>query len=191
MGNSFLRLFAKGDVQDSRTNRFRVKIEVVTMLGLFWRCIPMVSKTLKSKYSANFMFSRETCFSLPAWSAAESSRSLEGKSHLQLIFHEEWPERAAVTQHSWLSPAPARTPGVQGGDRGGTLQPGSVTQLLELLGDTGDTKLKVWTWQFDTNFVLLAQKAVREQGRGTWKMLQIGHDFSSSVSQSFMASKEL
>lgn len=80
---------------------------------------------------------------------------------------------------------------MQGGDRGGTLQPGSVTQLLELLGDTGDTKLKVWTWQFDTNFVLLAQKAVREQGRGTWKMLQIGHDFSSSVSQSFMASKGL
>lgn len=102
--------FCKDDVQDSRTNR--IKTEVVTMLGLFWRCIPVVSKTLKSKYIAiaNFMFNRETCFSVPGWSAGESSRSLEGKSHLQLNFCEEFPERAAVTQHSWLSPAPAGTP---------------------------------------------------------------------------------
>lgn len=49
--------FCKDDVQDSRTNRFRIKIEVVTMLGLFWRFIPLVSKALKFKYcaSANFV----------------------------------------------------------------------------------------------------------------------------------------
>lgn len=67
------------------------------MLGLFWRCIPVVSKTLKSKYiaSANFIFSRVTCFSVPGWPAAESSRSSEGKSHLQLNFREEWPESSS------------------------------------------------------------------------------------------------
>lgn len=49
-------------MQDSRKNRFRIKTEVVTMLDLFWRYIPVLSKTLKSKYSAStkFMFSRET-----------------------------------------------------------------------------------------------------------------------------------
>lgn len=107
------------------------------MLGLFQRCIPVVSKTLKYSARANLMSSRETCVLVPGCSAAEFSRSLESKYHLQLNFCEEWPERAAVTQHSWLSSVSARTPEEQGlacGDRCGILQPrpGSVSQLLGL-----------------------------------------------------------
>lgn len=54
--------FCKDDVQDSRKNR--IKTEVVTMLGLFWRCIPVFSMTLKSKYiaSANFMLVGKPAF---------------------------------------------------------------------------------------------------------------------------------
>lgn len=40
-------------MQDIRTNRFRIKIGVVSMFGLFWRCIPLVSKTLKCEYCAS------------------------------------------------------------------------------------------------------------------------------------------
>jgi len=60
-------------VQGFRTNRFRVKIGMVSMFVLFWRSIPLVPKTLKSKYdtSVKFMFSSETCFSISGRSALE------------------------------------------------------------------------------------------------------------------------
>lgn len=68
-------------MQDVRTNRFMIMIGVVSVFVLFWRCIPVVSKTLKSKYgaSAKFMFSRETCFSVPGWLALEFSTCFVGK----------------------------------------------------------------------------------------------------------------
>lgn len=178
------------------------------MLGLFWRRIPVFSKTLKSKYSAraNFMFSRNTCFLVPGWSAAEFSRALQSKYHLQLNFCEEWPERAAVTQHSWLSSGPARTPEEQGpacGDRCGILQPrpGSVTQLLELLRHSRSLMPRVQRHKAQGLDLAVSHKlfaACLKVGamRDIWKMPQICHDLSkrirscsTSMSQSFMASK--
>lgn len=51
------------------------------MLVLFWRCILVVSKTLKAKCGASgkFMFSRETCFS-STWLALEFSVILKDQS---------------------------------------------------------------------------------------------------------------
>lgn len=78
--------FCKAAVQDVRMDGCRIMIGMMSVFVLFWRCIPVVSKTLNPKYStkAKLLFNGETCFSVPGCSTLELSCSFVGKDHLKV-----------------------------------------------------------------------------------------------------------